>query len=150
ADAEQARSDERAADGAEPADGNHDQDVDEIGEGKCVIEADDLDGKRAAEARKPAAERKSDGQDPVDVDAQPARHPLVVDRRARVWGCWAPGARPGGPRGVYSAPATGAAVIPIDPPIRNSRYTPRLWPQTETLPRRYDGRFSGCWMVPKI
>src|SRR5262249_56636793 len=63
ADAEQARSDERAADGAEPADGNHDQDVDEIGEGKCVIEADDLDGKRAAEARTPAAERKSDGAD---------------------------------------------------------------------------------------
>src|SRR5262249_54942542 len=76
-EAERARGGEGAADGAEPADGNHDQDVDEIGEGKCVIEADDLDGKRAAEARKPAAERKSDGEDAVDVDAQPARHALV-------------------------------------------------------------------------
>src|SRR5262249_56887581 len=80
ADSEQARGDERASDGAEPADGNHDQDVDEIGEGKCVIEPDDLDGERAAEAREPAAERKGDGEHAIDVDAQPARHALVVDR----------------------------------------------------------------------
>src|SRR5262249_61284643 len=56
ADSEQARGDERTADRAEPADGNHDQDVDEIGEGKCVIEPDDLDGERAAETGKPPAE----------------------------------------------------------------------------------------------
>src|SRR5262249_46026826 len=84
ADPERPRGDNEPADRAEPADGNHDQDVDEIGEGKCVIEPDDLDGERAAETGKPAAERKSDGEDAIDVDAQPPRHALVVDRGAHL------------------------------------------------------------------
>src|SRR5262249_31837024 len=50
----------------------------------CVIEPDDLDGERAAEAREPAAERKSDGEHAIDVDAEPARHALVVDRGAHL------------------------------------------------------------------
>src|SRR5216683_1314805 len=43
-------------------------------------EADHLDGERAAEARQPAAEGEGDGERAVDVDAQAARHALVVDR----------------------------------------------------------------------
>src|SRR5262249_31837025 len=44
-------------------------------------------------------------------------------------------ARTFAPKRVFSSAATSAAVITIDTPIRNSRYTPRLWPQTETVPR---------------
>jgi hypothetical protein len=36
-----------------------------------VIEPDDLDGERAAEASEPAAEREGDGEDAIDIDAEP-------------------------------------------------------------------------------
>ena len=49
-----------------------------------MIEADDLDGERAAEAGEPAAEREGDGEDAIDVDAEAARHALVVDRGAHL------------------------------------------------------------------
>ena len=48
------------------------------------IQADDLDGERAAEAGKPAAERKGDRERRVDVDAETARHALVVDGGAHL------------------------------------------------------------------
>ena len=44
-----------------------------------MIEADDLDGKRAAEAGETAAERKCNGKYRLDVDAEAARHALIVD-----------------------------------------------------------------------
>ncbi len=49
-----------------------------------MIEPDDLDGQRAAEPRKPAAQRKGDGEDAIDIDAEAARHALVVDRGAHL------------------------------------------------------------------
>ena len=49
-----------------------------------MIEADDLDGKRPTEAGKTAAEREGDGEDAIDIDAEAARHALVVDRRAHL------------------------------------------------------------------
>ena len=84
ADAEQHGGGEGAADRAEAADRDHDQHVDEISERKRRIEADDVDGERAAEAGKPAAEREGDGERAIDVDAEPARHALVVDRGAHL------------------------------------------------------------------
>src|SRR4030088_3610385 len=81
ADAEEGRGNEGAGNRAEPADRDHDQDIDQVGEGEGVIEADYLDGKRPAEAGKTAAERKGDGEDAIDIDAEAARHALVVDRR---------------------------------------------------------------------
>ena len=48
------------------------------------IEPDDLDGQRAAEAGEAAAEREGDGEGAVDIDAEAARHALVVDRGAHL------------------------------------------------------------------
>ena len=48
ADAEESRGRERAADRAEPPDRHHDQDVDQVGEGKRRVEADHIDCERAA------------------------------------------------------------------------------------------------------
>ena len=73
---------ERAADRAKAADRDDDQHIDEIGQRERRIEADDVDGERAAEPGKPAAEREGDGEGGVDIDAEPARHALVVDRGA--------------------------------------------------------------------
>ncbi len=65
--------------GAEPADRDHDQHIDEEAEAEGGVEPDDLDGKRAAEPGKAAAQRESDGEHGVDVDAEPLRDALVVD-----------------------------------------------------------------------
>ena len=75
---------ERAADRAEPADRDHDQHVDQVGEREGRIEADDLDRERAAEAGEPAAEREGEREGAVDIDAEAARHALVVDRGAHL------------------------------------------------------------------
>ena len=56
ADAKKGRGDERARNRAKPADRDHDQDIDQVGEGEGVIEADDLDGERATKAGETAAE----------------------------------------------------------------------------------------------
>ena len=48
------------------------------------IETDDLDGQRAAEPGEPGAEREGDGEGAVDIDAEAARHALVVDRGAHL------------------------------------------------------------------
>src|SRR5882762_10760362 len=68
ADAEHRGGDERAADRAQAADRDDDQHVDEVSEGEGMVEADDLDGERAAEARQAAAEREGDGEGAADVD----------------------------------------------------------------------------------
>src|SRR5947208_3384676 len=66
------------------ADGDHDQHIDEITEGECWIEADDLNRERAAKAREAAAKGEREHERTVDVDAEAARHALVVDRRAHL------------------------------------------------------------------
>ena len=71
-----------AADRAEAADRHDDKHVDEIRKGEGRIGADDLDGERAAQPGKPAAEREGEHEGAVDVDAQAARHALVVHRGA--------------------------------------------------------------------
>ena len=73
---------ERAADRAQAADRDHDQHVHQVGEGEGRVEADHLDGERAAQPGEAAAEREGEHEGAVDVDAQAARHALVVDRRA--------------------------------------------------------------------
>src|SRR5438094_981992 len=47
---------------------------------KQARRAPHLDAERAAQPRQPAAEGEGDGERAVDVDAQAARHALVVDR----------------------------------------------------------------------
>ena len=84
ADAEQHRGGERAGDRAEAADRHDDQHIDQIGQRERRIEPDQFDGERAAEAGKPAAEREGDGEQCVDIDAEPARHALVVDGGAHL------------------------------------------------------------------
>ena len=66
------------------ADRDHDQHVDQVGEGEVGIEPDDLDRQRAAETGKPAADREGDGESALDIDAEPARHALVVDGGAHL------------------------------------------------------------------
>src|SRR5262249_44879257 len=79
-DSKQARRHERTGDRAEPADGHDNEDVNEIRERKRMIEPHDLDSERAAETRKPAAERKSNREHAIDIDAKATSHALVVDR----------------------------------------------------------------------
>src|SRR5712664_4954469 len=50
ADAEHQGGGERAADRPQAADRDHDQHVDEVGQGESMVEADDLDRERAAQA----------------------------------------------------------------------------------------------------
>src|SRR5467141_1217766 len=45
-----------------------------------MVEADHLDGERPAQPGQSAAEGEGDGERAVDVDAQAARHALVIDR----------------------------------------------------------------------
>src|SRR5439155_15140875 len=79
-DSKEARRHERTGDRAEPADSHDNEDVNEVHERKGVIEPYDLDSERAAETRKPAAERKSNREHAIDIDAEATRHALVVDR----------------------------------------------------------------------
>ena len=65
----------------------------------------------AAESGKPAAERKRDGEKRVDVDAESARHALVVHR----------GAHLRAEAGRIQASSTSTAVISAATAIRNSR-----------------------------
>src|ERR1051325_6064376 len=79
AHAENQRRGERAADRAEAADGHDDQHVDEVRQRERVIEPDDLDRGGATKTGEAAAEREGDHERAVDVDAEAARHALVVD-----------------------------------------------------------------------
>ena len=67
-----------------PADRHHDQHIDQIDQREGRIEADDLDRKRAAEPGKSGAEREGEREGAVDIDAETARHALVVDRGAHL------------------------------------------------------------------
>src|ERR1044072_2093136 len=73
AEAEEQRRDERSGDARRAADGHQDQEVDQELEGEVRIEPEDSRAERAAEARKPRADRERDGEYGVDVDAKPAR-----------------------------------------------------------------------------
>src|SRR5579883_173043 len=89
ADAEQDRGDERARDAGGAADRDDDEKVDEVLEREDRIEAEDLRAERAAERSEPGAEREGETEHCADIDAEPARDALVVDRGAQ------PAAEPG-------------------------------------------------------
>src|SRR6516165_4150582 len=67
---------------AEPADGNHNQKIDQIFERILRVETEKLGAQPTAKPGHPAAESESDGEQPVDIDAQRLRHSPIVDRRA--------------------------------------------------------------------
>ena len=67
-----------------PPTDDHDQHIDQIGEREGRLEADNLDRERAAEAGEPGAEREGQRERAIDVDAEPARHALVIDRGAHL------------------------------------------------------------------
>ena len=96
---------------AEPADRNDNQHINEIGQRERRIEPEHGDGERAAEAGKTAAERKGDREQAVDVDAEAARHALIVHRRAHL--------RAESRR--IPRVTTSRTVISKAAPIRNSR-----------------------------
>ena len=79
ADAEQQCREEGPADRAEPADGDDDQEVDEVLEGISGIDRQDLGAESAAQRRKRAAEREGQGEEQAGVDAERLRHAAVVD-----------------------------------------------------------------------
>src|SRR5207237_3395358 len=76
--AEDERRGEGAGNRSQSADGDDDEDIHKIGQRERRIQSDDLDRQRAAQAGEPAAERKGDHEGAVEVDAQPARHALVI------------------------------------------------------------------------
>src|SRR5690606_30026715 len=78
-DAEKSRTEERAGYRAKPADADHDQHIDEEVEPEGRIKADDLNGKRPAEAGKAATERKGHRENSLDIEAKRLRNALVVD-----------------------------------------------------------------------
>src|ERR1044072_4021723 len=79
AEAEEQRRDERSGDARRAADGHHNQEEDHELEGEVRIEPEDSRAERAAEARKPRADRERDGEYGVDVDAKPARDARIID-----------------------------------------------------------------------
>ena len=79
----QQRGDERTGDAGGAADRHHDQEIDHVFERKGRIEAENLGPERPAKAGKARPEREGQGEHRVDVDAEAARDPRVVDRRAQ-------------------------------------------------------------------
>ena len=51
--------------------------------GKDRIEAEDFGAERAAKSREPGAERERDAKHRADIDAESARHALIVNRGAQ-------------------------------------------------------------------
>src|SRR5262245_7038532 len=82
-DADQQRGHERAGNARCAAYGHDDQKVDHEFKGKGRIESEDLGTERAAQPCEAGAESKCDGEYGIDVDAEPARHPGVIDRGAQ-------------------------------------------------------------------
>src|SRR3981189_2395155 len=82
ADAEQDGGHQRALEAAEATDRDHQQEEHQIEHRKARGEAEELDREPAAERREPAADRKGEREQPVDVDADRLRHAPVVDRGA--------------------------------------------------------------------
>jgi hypothetical protein len=83
ADAEQDRGQERTGDTRRAAHGHDDQKVDHVFERKDRIETKDLGAERAAKAGEPRADRERQPEHHADVDAEAARHALIIDRRAQ-------------------------------------------------------------------
>ena len=77
--ADQQRCVEHAGDLPEPADRDHDQEVDQVFERVLRIEAEELGAEPAAERRHAAAEREGDGEQAIDIDADRFGHAPVVD-----------------------------------------------------------------------
>ena len=77
--ADQERREEHAGDLAEPADRDHDQEIDQVFERVLRIEAEELGAEPAAERRHPAAEGEGEGEQPIDIDADRFGHAAVVD-----------------------------------------------------------------------
>src|SRR3954470_19474461 len=88
-DTDQQRGDERSGDARGAADCHHDQKIDHVFEREGRVEAENLGPERPAEAGKAGPEGEGQGKDRIDVDAEAARDPRVVDRRAQ------PAAEPG-------------------------------------------------------
>src|SRR5262245_44035352 len=82
-DTDQQRGHEWAGNARCAAHGHDDQKVDHEFEGKGWIEPENLGAKRAAQPRKAGAESKCEGEYGIDVDAEPARYPRVIDRGAQ-------------------------------------------------------------------
>ena len=77
------RGEKRPGDARRAADRHHDQEVDHVFEREGRIEAEDFRTERAAEAGEAGAEGKCQPNMRVDIDAEPARDALVVDRGAQ-------------------------------------------------------------------
>src|SRR5262249_59635346 len=77
--ADQQRGEENAGHPAEAAEGDHDQEVDQILERIWGIEAEEFGTEPAAERRHAAAERERDREQTADIDAERLGHPPVVD-----------------------------------------------------------------------
>ena len=69
---------------ARAADHHDHQEVDQVLERERRIQAQHVDGQRAAQPRQPRAERKRDAEQQADVDAHAGRRLLVVDRGAQL------------------------------------------------------------------
>ena len=104
ADADQERGEERSGDARGAADRHHDQEIDHEFQREGRVEAEDLRAERAAEAGEAGAEREGEREHAVDVDAEPARHARVIDRR-RAAGC-----RSGCPTRMSCRPSVSSAA----------------------------------------
>src|SRR3984957_19620978 len=69
---------------AEPADRHRDQEIHQIFERVLRIEPQKFGAQPAADSGHAAAERKGDGEQPVDIDAERFRHAAVVDGGANL------------------------------------------------------------------
>src|SRR5450755_4987604 len=83
ADAKDERGEKRARDARSAADRHHDQKVDHEFEREGRIEPQNFGAERAAEAGKARPKGEGKGENPIDIDAQPARHAAIVDRGAQ-------------------------------------------------------------------
>src|SRR5450631_3819668 len=83
ADAEQKRGEKRASNARCAPDRHHDQKVDHEFEREAWVETQDLDTERATEAGQARPKGESERENPIDVDAEPARHPSIVDGGAQ-------------------------------------------------------------------
>src|SRR6185437_4830605 len=82
AETQQQRRDEGAADRPESADGDDDQEIDELLHGVAWRDRDDIGAKAAAKRGEPTAEREHQHEQKIGVDAQALRHRTIVDRGA--------------------------------------------------------------------
>src|SRR6185437_11435656 len=72
---------QRALEAAKPADRDHNQEQHEIDHREAGREAEQLNREPAAKRCQPGADRESDREQQIDIDADRFRHASVVDRR---------------------------------------------------------------------